>query len=344
MKRIKLKKIYKYIIVFILISILVYLSLKISVIRDVLYLLFISFVIAYTLKPIQKRMIRSGNGINKRTSALTLICILIVIIVAIFSLIIPSVFRESLNINATIDNIQKFIDGFYLKLKPISNNKTMYIIMDNFYSKVNNQFIELFAKIFDSALNIGQNIVSIAVIPIISYYFLSDGDNIGNKILSFFPIKIRNMVKKISADIDKILGRYIVSQLFLCVLIGVATFIVLMFLKVDFPIILSIVNAFFNIIPYFGPVFGAVPAIFIALIKSPEKAMWVAIWLYVLQQIEGNILSPKVTGDSVSMHPLMVIILLIVGGKVAGVLGMILAIPLGVIVKVVYEDLNYYLF
>jgi predicted PurR-regulated permease PerM len=342
MKEIKRKTLYKYIIFFAVILLLIFLSLKSSVIRDVLYLLLISFAIAYTLKPIQKRMEQSG--LNKSTAALILICILMLAVLATFVVLIPSMLKESLNLNNTLESIQKFIDKFYLKLKPIANNKTIYIIMDNIYEKMNNYLIGIFANTFDTVLKIGQNIVTIAVIPIISYYFLADGDYIENKVLNFLPVRSRNVVRKITCDIDKVLGRYIVSQLLLCMIIGVATFIILIGLKVNFPVILSLLNAFFNIVPYFGPIFGAVPAILIALIDSPHQAIWTAIWLYVLQQIEGNILSPKITGDSISMHPLIVILLLIIGGEAAGFLGMILAVPIGVIVKIVYEDLNYYLF
>ncbi|MCT8976927.1 AI-2E family transporter [Clostridium sp. CX1] len=342
MKKIKRLTVYKYLIVFIIVIILAFLSLKSVVIREIINLLLVSFVISYTLKPLQKVM--EQRRIGRRTAALMLICGLILLLVAIFTLLIPSIFKESLNINDTVVNIQKFIDGIYSKLKPISINKTMYTAMDNLYGKINNHIISVFTRIFDAVLNIGENIVMIAVIPIISYYFLSDGEYISSRLLNFLPVRSRDMVKKVTSDIDKILGRYIVSQLFLCGLIGVATFIILLFLKVDFPVILSILNAFFNIVPYFGPIFGAVPAIFIALIDSPEKALWTALWLYILQQIEGNILSPKITGDTVSMHPLIVILLLIIGGETAGFVGMILAVPIGVIIKVIYEDLNYYLF
>lgn len=342
MKKIKKSTAYKYIIVFSFAVILIFLSLKSVVIREVINLLLISFAISYTLKPLQKIM--EQRRISRKTSALILICGLILILVSIFIFLIPSIFKESLNINYTINNIQRFVDNIYSKLKPISSNKIIYAAMDNFYGKINNYAISIFTKIFDTVLNIGESIVMIAVIPIISYYFLSDGDYISNRLLNFLPVKSRNMAKKISSDIDKILGRYIVSQLFLCGLIGVATFIILLLLKVDFPVILSILNGFFNIVPYFGPIFGAVPAIFIALLDSPQKALWAALWLYILQQIEGNILSPKITGDSVSMHPLIVILLLIIGGETAGFVGMILAIPIGVIIKVIYEDLNYYLF
>lgn len=322
--------------------IIVYFLIKSAVTREVMYLIFISFIVSYTLKPIQRYL--EQLGIRNTYSALILICTLILIFILSFSLLIPSISKESSNISDAVNSIQKFIDDFYYKIKIISNNKTIYTIVNDLSLKINRQVVGMGTRLFDTILNLGENIIAIAIVPIISYYFLSDGDNINNKVLNFFPAKSRNLIKKISLDIDKILGKYILSQLFLCAVIGVATFIILIAFKIDFPVILSMLNAFMNIIPYFGPVFGAVPIMFVALLKSPQSALWVTLWLYLLQQIEGNILSPKITGDSVSMHPLMVIILLIIGGKAAGFMGMILAIPIGVIIKGVYDNINYYLF
>lgn len=116
------------------------------------------------------------------------------------------------------------------------------------------------------------------------------------------------------------------------------------FLKVDYPVILSVLNGFFNIIPYFGPIFGSVPAVLIALLKSPRSALYTVIWLYILQTVEGNLLSPKITGDSISMHPFFVIILLILGGRAGGIAGMVLSVPIGAAVLVIMDDINYYLF
>ncbi|WP_317739000.1 AI-2E family transporter [Clostridium tetani] len=199
-------------------------------------------------------------------------------------------------------------------------------------------------NIFDKTVSLGENIMDIFIIPIISYYFLVDWKKINSRLIVLFPMKIRTVVQRIMKDIDKILTRYIVVQIILSALIGAVTFIILILLKVDFPILLSVINAFFNIIPYFGPILGSIPAILVALTISTKKALWTAICLYLIQQIEGNIISPKFIGDNISMHPLLIIILLIIGGELWGVLGMILAIPLGVIIKVIYEDLNYYIF
>ncbi|BDR86360.1 hypothetical protein N071400001_09680 [Clostridium tetani] len=217
-------------------------------------------------------------------------------------------------------------------------------LLHHIYSKVDTIINKTFMNIFDKTVSLGENIMDIFIIPIISYYFLVDWKKINSRLIVLFPMKIRTVVQRIMKDIDKILTRYIVVQIILSALIGAVTFIILILLKVDFPILLSVINAFFNIIPYFGPILGSIPAILVALTISTKKALWTAICLYLIQQIEGNIISPKFIGDNISMHPLLIIILLIIGGELWGVLGMILAIPLGVIIKVIYEDLNYYIF
>ncbi|MEY7999518.1 AI-2E family transporter [Clostridium sp. Mt-5] len=332
----------RYLTMIVMTAVVIVFIIMSSLLREIIYLIFISFLIAYTLKPIYNSML--NKGINKRISAFFLISLLILLVISTFAILIPSLFKESLNLKATAGSIQSMVDNFYMKLKPVQDNKTIYALIVNLNSKIDSGIMNICTRIFDSLMYIGQNLLSIIVIPIITYYFLADGECINGTILSIFPMSSRNIIEKVCCHADKILGRYIMSQLILSALVGIATFFILVVLKVDFPIILSVLNAFFNIIPYFGPIFGALPAIVIAIIKSPRVALWTAIWLYILQQVEGNILSPKVTGDSISMHPLVIILLLIIGGKAAGFIGMILAVPIGVIIKILYEDLNYYLF
>lgn len=337
-----MKKIYKIIIVAIVLIILAYFIITSPVVHEVFFLVFLSFIVAYTLKPIQKKLM--SRGMSRRISALLLVTLIITGAVLAVTFIVPVIIRESLNINNTVAELQKYADMIYEKLKPMNNNKTIYVVLDTLYAKADKAFVGIFNKVLDTLLSIGGDILSLAVIPIIVYYFLADAEYINGKFLLVFPAKTRRMAKKIIMDIDVILGRYIVSQFLLCLIVGVLTFFVLLSLGVEFPVLLSVLNALFNIIPYFGPIFGTVPAIIMALLKSKETALYTALWLYAIQQFEGNILSPKITGESVSMHPLLVIILLIIGGKIGGFLGMVLAVPVGVVIKVIYEDLNYYLF
>jgi predicted PurR-regulated permease PerM len=337
-----MKKVYKYLIVFFILSIAIYLSIRSPVVKEIYFLISISFIIAYSLRPILLVLVR--KGVNRRFASVLIISATLLICVGAFIVLIPSLFKESLNISDTLSKVQSFIENFYEKLKPLSSNKTVYVILDNIYSNTNTMLINIFNKIFKAILGLGENLLSLAVIPLVIYYFLADGDLIFNRIIMICPSNTRIMIKKILGDIDKVLGRYIISQFILCAIIGILSFIVLIVLHVDFPIILSLLNALFNIIPYFGPLFGALPSVLVAMLYSTKTALWTGALLYLIQQIEGNLISPKITGDSVSMHPLIVIILLIVGGKIGGFLGMVLAVPIGVIIKVIYEDLNYYLF
>lgn len=337
-----MRKAYKYLIILLVLFVIVYLSIKSPVVKEVYYLICISFIVAYSLRPLLNVLV--NRGINKRLGSVLILSLFVILIMGAVVVVIPSLFKESLNINNTLLKIQLFVENFYEKIRPLSSNKTAYVILDSIYTKSNKIIIDMFNKIFNYILSLGENMLSLAVVPLVVYYFLADSDIIFNRILVIFPSTSRNMIKKVFGDIDKILGRYIISQFLLCAIIGILTFVVLIVLHVEFPIILSLLNALFNIIPYFGPLFGAIPAVMVALLYSSKTALWTAIWLYLIQQIEGNIISPKITGDSVSMHPLVVIILLIIGGKLGGFLGMVLAVPVGVVIKIVYEDLNYYLF
>ena len=96
--------------------------------------------------------------------------------------------------------------------------------MNTIYHKSNAQILVIFDKIFDSIMGLGENIITYMVSPLIIYYFLCDSENMINKALILFPPESRNVIKKIIEDIDKVLGRYIISQLILCGIITIANF------------------------------------------------------------------------------------------------------------------------
>lgn len=341
-KLIKMKKKYKYIIFIILIIIILIMLSRIKVFKTVFYVVLLSFVLAYILKPIH--LILINRGVNKKVSALLLVSAMIITILGFTVFLIPSILKETLTVDVTRTEMSKYIEKIQNFIKPLSRSSPRDNLVMGIYDKFNYELKIIINKAVNVILIICENALDATVFPIISYYFLADLDEIRKSIIKIIPYKYRNVVKKIAYDVDVILSKYTICQLALCILIGTLTFIILSILKVNYPILLSIINGLFNIIPYFGPIFGAVPSIIVALLISPKKAIYTAIALYLIQIIEGNIISPKLTGDSVDMHPLIVIILLIIGEKLWGFIGMVLIIPAAVIVRVIYEDLNYYLF
>ena len=308
----------------------------------IINIILISFILAYTLTPIRDA-IEGKFRVSKKIASVLVILIVLGIIVTCVIVIVPTLFNELLNISNVFENIRSFLEETLSKF-----NKNGVITNSAIYNEIlekGNVFWMIFSEsVVEKLMNIGDDIMLFAIVPIMIYYFLCDGNKIYNKILLLLPTEKREITKKILSNIDRVLTRYITSQLLLSGLIGILTFIILLALKVKFPIWISILNAVFNIIPYFGPIFGAVPAIIVALLDSPVKALWVALGMFFIQQLEGDILSPKITGESTDMHPFVVIILLLIGDKIGGFIGMVLVVPVAVIIKVLYDDINYYLF
>lgn len=311
-------------------------------IHTIINIITISFVLAYTLSPIRE-VLEEKLPISKRMASILVIVIIIGIIAACIIVIVPTLFNEILNISSIFDNIRSFLEEYLEKIN-INGVVTTNAIYNEILEKGNAIWMNFSDNAVEYFMDVGDNIISLAIIPIMIYYFLCDGNKIYTKMLLLLPTEKRGITKKILSNIDRVLKRYITSQLLLSGLIGVLTFVILVALKVKFPIWISILNAVFNIIPYFGPIFGAVPAIIVALLDSPIKALWVTIGMFLIQQLEGDILSPKMTGDSTDMHPFVIIILLLIGEKLGGFIGMVLVIPIAVIIKVLYDDINYYLF
>lgn len=311
-------------------------------IHTTINIIVVSFILAYTLSPIREA-IETKLKVSRKIASLLVIFIIIGIITTCIIVIVPTLFNEISNISNVFESISNFLEESLAKFNT-NGILTTTVIYNEILEKGNAFWSNFSENAVDNMMNISDNIISFAIVPIMIYYFLCDGSKIYNKILLLLPTEKRGITKKILSNIDRVLTRYITSQLLLSGLIGVLTFIMLLALKVKFPIWISILNAVLNIIPYFGPIFGAVPAVIVALLDSPVKALWVTIGMFLIQQLEGDILSPKMTGDSTEMHPFMIIILLLVGEKLGGFIGMVLVVPIAVIIKVLYDDINYYLF
>ncbi|MGG7144948.1 AI-2E family transporter [Clostridium nigeriense] len=338
----KSKKILKYIIVALLFIFILILYLKVKTLNSIVNIIFISFILAYALKPLRD-ILSDKFKIEKRTASLIIIFSILFGIVLFFYIVIPSILRESYNFGSVLDNVDKYVEALAKKFN-IDNIDFFQSIYGRIRDETNILLRNFSNNMLDNLMTLLESIISMAIIPIVTYYFLVDGELIFNKLMLIFPTDKRVIAKKVINHIDKVLSRYIISQLLLSLIIGILTTISLFIARVKFSLILGIFNGIFNIIPYFGPIIGGIPAIFIALMESPSKALWTLVIMFIIQQIEGNILSPKVTGDSTNMHPIIIIILLLIGEKLGGFIGMIIIVPIAVIIKVIYEDINDYLF
>lgn len=337
-----MNKLIRYFIIAIVSLLLVYFICTNPILKEVIKTAFIAFVLAYSLKPVQGKLMEKGIG--KKLSSIILLMAVLLVIVLIFVFLIPNVIKEALNLGHTFDEMEGFIKNLNKSIENLSNNRYLKNFINIALKKGEKIALAFFSKFFDGIFEKTGNIFSLAVIPILIYYILADGDILSKSLIFLIPIRKRSITRKLCKDINIVLSKYILSQLLLSAIISVLTFIVLIILDISFPLMLSLLNGIFNIVPYFGPLLGSLPSVIIALLDSPRKAIWAIILLNLIQQIEGDIIAPKITGDTVNIHPLFIILLLIAGGKVGGFVGMVMAVPVAVIIKVIIEDLDYYMY
>lgn len=305
-------------------------------------LLVISFIISYSMRPFQK--ILTQRGMNRKVSAIVVILSIVVFILIVVAVLVPWIYSEGAAFVNIFEKIQGYYEEITRDLIHVSENTFMKDIMGNLTVKIQVLLLTMVERFLQEVISISDDIFLMFTMPVIVYFFLSDGDNISRGIMKYIPFNNKYAIKRAVRHIDMVMERYIITQFELCGFIGVLTFIALTVCGVKYVVVLSLINAIFNIIPYFGPIIGAVPIIAISLIISPKKALIVTILLFVIQQIEGDIISPKIVGETVDSHPITILLLLIIGGSLGGIIGMILVIPIWVMLKIALEEIEYYLF
>ncbi|WP_461204512.1 AI-2E family transporter [Clostridium sp. DL1XJH146] len=335
------KKYFKYINILIIVIIFL-LFFYVDFLKSTLRIFILSFLIYYILNPIFKNLNKKIN--SKKISAILIILVLLLIGICIAIKLIPIIINESATVLNTIDEIEGKINDILTIQNYIEKDDILYVLIQNANKKIYEISYAISNDIFKIIGEFSENFFDIIVIPIILYYLFVDIQLIKDKILVIFPNDFRTVIEKICLDSDKMLKRYIISQFILVTIITMVTFATLQMMDVKYPLLLGIINGVFNVVPYFGPLIGALPAIFIALLESTNKALIVSVLLCFIQFIEGNVLSPKLTGDSIFIHPLVVIMILIISEKIGGLTGMILAVPIAVVIKIIIYDIDYYLY
>ncbi len=228
--------------------------------------------------------------------------------------------------------------------------REMYSLPEIFHDRIEALLTEiemyvdnLLEKAIDTVKSLVNSFFVLIVIPFLVFYFLKDLQQIKTACWYITPKKWRTHCKLLIKKIDHSLGQYIRGQLFVIGVLSTLATTAFWLLDLPYPILLGTIVGITEIIPYFGPIIGAIPAVFVALTFSPNMVWWVIGIMLVLQLIEGSVLSPLIVGKSLRMHPIVIIIALLIGGELAGVVGMLLAVPLFAIARVVISHFHGYL-
>ncbi|MCY6484294.1 AI-2E family transporter [Clostridium aestuarii] len=338
-------KIYEYLtgtilvlIAIFLLSKMNYLLIPFKVIMDTLFLaIIIGVLFYYILRPLVKFLER--KKINSNIAVLLAFLILLSVLAFIFIKARASLRNEFSdffsNMAKQIEVAKRdtdIIEEKFYHIIPIKNIQQKLITSSQTIVK---NVMGNTGKFISSLANIGNQII---LIPFILFYLLRDDTIFAKNFLKIIPQKHREDIKGLLRNIDKTLSIYITGQLIVSTAIGILTYIGYKIIGIESAFILAVFSMITSIIPILGVFIGVLPAVLIALSGGISMVIKVLVVLFVVQQLEGNFISPHVIGNRLNIHPLVVIFVVIMFISLLGFIGGFLAIPTYAVLKVVIKD------
>ncbi|MCD7708525.1 MAG: AI-2E family transporter [Clostridiales bacterium] len=315
----------------------------------------IGLVLAYLLNPVMKavegffykrlvvRMKREGRAksISRGLGILGAILFLLLIIVLLAVAIIPAVIRSAMHLFDTVPTyVENFTDmlengklGEYEIVQRLGDylNEITSDVWGWLQNTVLPQAQDYIVKIAGGIVSVGRTILNCIVGIFVLAYMLVIKEKLtsqGKKLIyAVLPARAGNVVLDLIRKADEIFGGFIIGKIIDSAIIGVIAYCGCRIMSIPDAILVAVIIGVTNIIPVFGPFIGAIPSVLLVVIQSPWHALYLAIFILVLQQIDGNLIGPKILGNSTGLSSFWVITAIIIGGGLFGVIGMILGVP-----------------
>lgn len=305
----------------------------------------IGMVVAYLLNPVVNFFAERcfGRFKHRRLARALGVVITVTLLLALLVFILWSIIPHLIeNVERLIGNLDTYIAEIQAQLERLSQ-RFEFLQFDveetlgwtDLLKKTLKWLPENLPTIFDASVRIGSGVFNAVVVFIIALYILMDKDRLLREIkkmaLLFLPIQAHSRLRTFFRQCNHIVLRYFGSDLLDSLLVGVANAIFMLIFRMPYVALISVIVGVTNLLPTFGPVIGAVPAALILLLVDPWKALWFVIWTMVLQTIDGYVIKPLLYGDTLGLPAVWVLVSIIVGGRIFGVLGVLLAIPFAAI-------------
>ncbi|MFO7886934.1 MAG: AI-2E family transporter [Eubacteriales bacterium] len=307
--------------------------------------LFIPLILAglmfYLLRPFVNLL---NKKMSRGISILLIYFVFIGIIVVILALLGPvlqgQIMSLANNIPQIVEGVQELILEIDLFNRISQLQQEEFLNIDGYIESVMETLNNWGRGAVTGAGNLLGSLASVVftliLLPILLFYVLKDSKKFQDGFVKMFHQKQQQEVREILEDVDRALSSYIQGQGLVCLFVGILCLIAFLIIGLDYALLLAIIAGLTNIIPFFGPWIGSIPAVIVALFLSPITALFTVFAIIIIQQIESNLISPQIIGKKLNLHPLIIIFLILIAGQLVGLIGMILVVPLFASLRVLF--------
>ena len=306
-----------------------------TIITTVFIPILIGGLFFYITEPIKRFFER--RGLNRIISILTVIIIIFVVVAIFMTLLVPVISDQIRTLVEMWPRLQRdfleLLDVVLLYQDDLPFDPSQMI--DQGIEQVTSLFSGLAGNIFSILSGTVSVLLTIVLIPFFYFFMMKDHERLVPALLSPFGGTFKQFLSELLHDIDKTLRAFIQGQLLVSTILAILLFIGYSIIGLEYALLLAMLALVLNIIPFIGPWMAFIPAAILALIQDPWMLVWVSIITLIAQQAESNLITPNVMGQSLQLHPLTVITVVLAAGNIGGFIGMLIAIPTYAIIKVI---------
>ena len=292
-------------------------------IRDIILLVFVALLIMTILNPLVTKL--SKFKIPKALSILVSYVVVFGFIGVALAGVIPPLIEQTTN----------FVSGLPKNLENLGASSIVsQQVMNQFLTRVG----DLPAQMAKVTISIFSNILGILAVLFFAFYLLLSRDKLDDQLAAFFGKTRSKKIAKLIDTLEEKLGGWARGELVLMIMVGVSTYVGLRLLGIPFALPLAMLAGLLEIVPYIGPIIAAIPAIIIGFGISPVIGLATAALAFLIQQFENYILVPKVMEKSVGVSPIITLLSLAVGFKIAGIVGALISVPVVITLQVLSKE------
>ncbi len=299
--------------------------------------------IVYILNPLVNRL--EKYRIHRVIGSCVSYLVLLAVLTAVGFLVIPVIRSQAISlaeeVPVIIDQATEAIEEFAQRFD-ITLEMPGFETIREWSSESENQqrLTDLASGVFDMAASVVEALLLFLLAPVLAFYFLVDAPSTRRVARSLIPEDLRDEVLYVTSLVGKALGGFVRGQLLVAFIVGVLTSFALWLIGLPLWLIIGTLTGLLNMVPFVGPTSGGILAVSVSLVLGDWKmALWAAIAMVIVQQVDNHLISPMILRATVKLHPVLIILALLVGGSLAGLLGVLIAVPVAAATKIIIAHL-----
>lgn len=313
--------------------------------KTILFPVIVAVVLTFILNPLVDYFVRCRCYPLKKTFSRTSAVFLTFFVAAgVFMILLTFVIlpfahefeRFVVNLPNSMKHTQEMIFQLQQSVRQMELPASVRTIVQEGMADAASFSVDLGRRFLSGTIGFASRIVDLVVVPVLTFYFLKDWTIIREVFINLAAPSHRTRMRQIIEDIGTVISGYIRGQVAISAIIGVLVFIGMYIFEINYALTIGLIAALTEFVPIIGPLIGSIPALLLALLVSPMLAVKVAIFYFAVHQLENHILVPKIMGHSIDLHPVTVILAFLIGAQLFGLAGMILAVPVAAILKVLF--------